>query len=244
MNRHFRKSGLAQAVVFLFILSLSSSAPAADLGAARVMPKGTVHIYEGALKIGELSSEAPLPAGKILTSARKCGVRLEGIYLVADENTRFSVTPFSGETDIFVEQGRVYFALAELRDTLSLSTPHETVTVQGAIINASTETSMIRGYLLFEDNRMEIGVIEGGKLVVAKAGAGSAIEAGNSLLVQNAKAALASSGAAASGASGHNPFVVGALAAGAVAGVVVLIAASGSGGDGVPPPVASPFEPN
>jgi len=242
MARHFRKNWLVKAVVFLFFLGLSGSALGADFRGARVIPEGKVFIYEGARKTGELSSEAPLPAGKILTSAQKCGVRLEGIYLVADENTRFSVTPLSGGTDIFVEQGRVYFALAEVRGTLTLSTPQDTVTVQGTIISASTGTPMIKGYLLFEDNRMEIGVIEGGNLLLAKAGAGSAIEAGNSVMIQKAQAALESSGAAAA-STGHKPFVVGALAVGAAVGVAALVASSGGDG-GASPPVTSPFEPN
>jgi len=212
--KQFRKGWVAQATILLFVLSLSSSALATGTGAARVIPTGKVDIYDGAKKVGELSSEAPLPVGKILTSTEKFGVRLDGIYLVANENTRFGVRHLSGGTDIFVEEGRVYFVLNEVTDNLTLSTPQDTVTVQSALIHASTDASSIRGYLLYEDNQMEIGVIDGGQLVVADASGQRMIESGNSLRFQKVQAQLGG-GAGAGG--------LGAGTIGAIVGGVLLV---------------------
>lgn len=248
MTRYFRKGGLAQAVAFLFILSLSSSSLAVDFSSARLIPKGKVHIFEGTQRVGELSNEAPLPVGKILTSDQKFGVSLDGIYLVAEENTRFAVKPLSDGTDIFVEQGRVYFSLNNVKDTLSLSTPEDTVTVQSALIHASTDASSIRGYLLFEDDQMEIGVIDGGKLVVANARGQQMIESGNSLQFQNVQAALGAGGAA--GAGGLGAGAIGALVVGGVVAVGVgAYAINEANDDDDPPPsgsgggATSPFMP-
>ncbi len=245
MNRCLLKGGLAVAVVLLFVIGFSSSGLAADLDSARVIPKGKVLIYEGDQKVGELSSEAPLPAGKILTSNEKCGVRLDGIYLVADENTRFSVRTLSGGTDIFVEEGRLHFALSSTNQMLSFSTPQDTVTVQSTLINASTDTSTIRGYLLFENNRMEIGVIDGGKLVVANARGQQMIESGSSLQFQNVQAQLGAGGAGA-GAGGMGAAAAGAAAAGAAGLGVVATGTSATGDNPQPDPedrITSPFAP-
>ncbi|MFO7785508.1 MAG: hypothetical protein ACQET7_11435 [Thermodesulfobacteriota bacterium] len=231
MDRFFRKGRLAQAVVFLFILGLSSSGLAADFDSARVIPKGKVHIFEGAQKVGELSSEAPLPVGKILTSDQKFGVSLQGIYLVVDENTRFAVRPLSGGTDLFVEQGRVDFALNNVKDTLSLSTPQDTVTVQSTLIHASTDTSRIRGYLLFENDRMEIGVIDGGKLVVENARGQQMIESGSSLKFQHVQAELGAGGA---GAGGMGATIAGAATA-AAAGLGIVAAGDSDAGKSTSP---------
>lgn len=235
MSRRFRRAGLAQGVALLFILSLAGSSMAMNTDSARLIPQGKVHIYDGGQKIGELSSEAPLPEGKILTSKSRFGVKLQGMYLVAEENARCAVTPLAGETDLFVETGRVLFALTNVEEGgLSLSTPQDTVTVQGTLVNASTETSTLRGYLAFENNQMEIGVIDGGKLVVANARGRQVIESGNALQVQNVQAALGAGGAAGAGGLGVGG-TLGAIVAGAVVVGVGAYAVNEAGDDDDPP---------
>jgi hypothetical protein len=239
VTSYFLKGRLIQAAVFLFVVSLGGGALAAGLDAARVLPEGKVYIFEGGKKIGELSSEAPLPVGKILESNRKCGVRLDGIYLVSAENARFSVGVLSGATDIFVEQGRVYFALGELKGPLSFSSPQDTARVESAVIEASNDTFGVKGYLLYEDDRMEIGVIEGGKLVLVHSSGRQVIEAGNSLWIQKAQADLGGGGAGASaGEELNTKLVAGAVAGGMIGGLVWLDVFDD---DDTPP--TSPFRP-
>ncbi len=219
---YFRKNGLVQAVVFLFVLGLCGGSLAAGLDGARVLPEGKLIIFEGDQKVGELSSEAPLPVGKILQSKRKCGVRMEGVYLVSTENTKFSVRSVSGGTDIFVEQGRVYFALGELKSPLSFSTPKDTVNVESAVIEVSTDTFGVKGYLLFENGGMEIGVIEGGKLVLVNSSGRQVLEPGKRFMVQNAQANLEEGGAVASVSEELQTKILAGAAVGAVIGGVIL----------------------
>ena len=237
MIKQFRKGWLAQAMVLLFVLSLSSSAVATGTGNARVIPTGKVDIYDGDQKIGELRSEAPLPVGKILTSSEKFGVKLDGLYLVATENSRFAVSHPSGGTDVFVEEGRVYFLLNEVKDTLTLSTPQDTVTVQSALIHASTDASSLRGYLLYENGQMEIGVIDGGKLVLADASGQRMIDSGNRIQFQHVQAALGG-GAGAGGGVGAG--TIGIIIGGVLlAGLGIYAILDDDDGEGV----TSPFTP-
>jgi hypothetical protein len=218
-----RKSGLVQAVVFLFVLGLCGGALAAGLDGARVLPEGKVSIFEGAQKVGELSSEAPLPVGKMLQSDRKCGVRMDGVYLVSTENTRFSVRALSGGTDIFVDQGRVYFALGELGDSLSFSTPKDTAKVESAVIEVSSDRFGVKGYLLFEDGRMEIGVLEGGKLVLVNSSGRQVLEPGKRAMIQNVQADLGEGGADASMSDEMKTKIMAGAAVGAVIAGVILV---------------------
>lgn len=219
---YFRKSLLVQAVVFLFLLGLCGGSMAAGLDGARVLPEGKVSIFEGDEKVGELSSEAPLPVGKTLQSDRKCGVRMDGIYLVSTEKTRFSVRSISGGTDIFVDQGRVYFSLGEIGAPLSFSTPKDTAKVESAVIEVSSDKFGVKGYLLFEDGRMEIGVMEGGKLVLVNASGRQLLEPGKRATIQNVQADLGEGGADASVSEELMTKVYAGAAVGAVIGGLIL----------------------
>jgi hypothetical protein len=235
---YFHKKGWVQAVVFLFVLSLCGGSLAAGLDGARVLPEGKLNIFKGNQKVGELSSEAPLPVDKMLQSDGKCGVRMQGIYLVSTENTRFSVRDLSGGTDIFVQQGRLYFALGELRTPLSFSTPKDTAKVESALIEVSTDTFGIKGYLLFEDGKMEIGVMEGGKLVLVNSSGRQVLEPGNRVMVQNAQANLEGGGADASMSEELKTKLLAGVAIGAVIGGVALWDPFDDDGGGT-----SPFRP-
>jgi len=195
---------------------------AAGLDGARVLPEGKLYIFDGSRKVGELSSEAPLPVGKMLQSNRKCGVRMDGIYLVSTENTRFSVRALSGGTDIFVDQGQVYFVLGELGAPLSLSTPKDTASVESAVIEVSSDTFGVKGYLLFQDGRMEIGVMEGGKLVLVNSSGRQVLEPGKRAMIQNVQAELGEGGADASVKEELMTKVLAGAAVGAVIGGVIL----------------------
>lgn len=248
MQRGLRNRALIQAVAFLFVMSLAAGTMASvDLTRARLIPKSKVSIYEGSTKVGELSSEAPLPEGRILTSSEKCAVRLDGLYLVAAENTRFGLTPGSGTMDLFVQEGRVYFALGEFRQTLSFSTPQDSVTVQSSVIQASAGSSTVKGYLLYENERMEIGVMEGGKLMVANADGQQLIEPGNSLRVEKAQADLKKGGTAAPllGGGSKSVLIGAGVAVGVTVGGMAALGAfdSDDGGAPPPPPPASAFQP-
>jgi hypothetical protein len=223
VGTYLRKNGLVQGVVLLFVLALCGSAVAAGLDGARVLPEGKLNIFERNQKVGELSSEAPLPVGKMLQSSRKCGVRMEGIYLVSTENTKFSVRALSGGTDIFVEQGRLYFALGELGAPLSFSTPKDTANVESAVIEVSSGKFGVKGYLLCQDGRMEIGVMEGGKLVLVNSSGRQVLEPGQRVMVQNAQAALGEGGADAGRSEELQTKIIAGAAVGAVIGGLILI---------------------
>jgi len=238
----FRNKALVAAAVFLFTLSLCSPGWAGLSEGARLVPKGTVSIYEGSQKVGEISSEAPLPSGKILSSAERCGVRMAGLYVVAEENSRFGVTPGAGSTDLFVQEGRVWFALGSLQGTLTFSTPQESVSVESSVVNASAEPAVIKGYLSNDGGRMEIGVIDGGRLVVRNASGQQVIEPGKTVYLQHAQAKLDGGGPAAGGAGGATlgaALLLGSVTVGLGAAGVAMM----GGFEGSDPGPTSPFKP-
>jgi hypothetical protein len=227
-----------QTIALLIVFSFSSWAMASSLTGARIIPSGKVAIYDGAKKIGELSSEAPLPDGKLLVSDEKCGVKLEDIYLVATEKTKFSVTAIAGGQDVFVQEGVVHFALGAFKSTLTFSTPQDTVTVRDVVINASTSTPVVIGYLSFQDNKMDIVVLEGGKLMVVNSRGQQLIETGNGARIQKAQAFLGAGGVGAALGEGASGFVI---TGGMLAAKAGFVAAVMNQNDSNQP--TSPFQP-
>jgi len=236
--RRVRNKGLMQVMAVLMVFSFSSWVMAAGLIGARVIPSSKVAIYDGVKKVGEISNEAPLPEGKILSSNEKFGLKLDGIYLVATEKTKVAVSPISGGQDIFVQEGVVYFALAGIKNTLTFSSPQDSVTVQNVIVNASTSTPMIKGYVSFQNDQMEIAVLEGGQLMVVNARGQQVIDPGSRWMVLKAQADLG--GGAGAGGGGMSPTALGLTLTGGALGVVVfgaILGAPSSGG------TTSPFQP-
>jgi len=229
-----RKKGWMQVVAALMICSFSTWAMASGLNGARVIPTSKVAIYDGAKKIGEISNEAPLPEGKILSSDKTFGLKLDGIYLVATEKTKVAVSPLAGGQDVFVQEGRVYFAIRAVRNTLTFSTPQDSVTVENVIIQASTETPMIKGYLAFENKQMELVVHEGGQLRVVSAHGEQIVQPGNKMMVRTAQADL---GGGTDNSS--TALAVGGVLAAAIATIIIVESRSTSGTQ-----TTSPFRPN
>jgi hypothetical protein len=234
-----RKKGWMQVLAVLVICSFSTWAIASGLNGARIMPSSKVAIYDGAKRIGEISNEAPLPEGKILSSDKPFGLKLHGIYLLATEKTKLAVTPLGGGQDVFVQEGRVYFAIRAIENTLTFSTPQDSVTVENVIIQASTGRPLIKGYLAFENKQMELAVTEGGQLRVVSAHGQQIIEPGNKLMVQKAQANLGGGGAGAGGFGWQGWTLIGFTGAGIIAGPIIY---NGwwDNGDEVP---TSPFKP-
>jgi hypothetical protein len=216
MMRCARNKVFMQVMAVLMVFSFSTWAMAAGLTGARVIPSSKVTIYDGAKKVGEISNEAPIPEGKILSSDEKFGLKLDGIYLVATEKTRVAVSPISGGQDIFVQEGTVYFSIGAIKNTLSFSTPQESVTVQNVIVKASTSTPMVKGYVSFQDEQMEVAVLEGGQLLMVSANGQQIIEPGNKLMVQKAQANLGGGGAGAGGLGAGGWAVIGLTTAAAI----------------------------
>ena len=111
--QHIRKNKTRLSVMIVFvILMFASTGFSAGLPVGRILPKGTVSLFHDNQKIGEFSSEAPLPEDTLMSVQGQCGVKLSDLYLVAVDKSLFSVTTNNSSRTLFVQKGIVYFALS------------------------------------------------------------------------------------------------------------------------------------
>ena len=151
------------------VLSFALAVPvfSSELKSARIYPTGKISIYSGTQKVGEFSKEAPFPEGFLIAADGRCGVRMESVYLVAEDGSMFSVASAANLRKLLIKQGTVYFAMSGNFPSLSFITPSGSLAVLDILLNAATNNQQLKGYVSVTQNGSELGVIEGGSMIIS-----------------------------------------------------------------------------
>jgi hypothetical protein len=170
MMKFLRKNTLKFKIMTAFIiLAFTSTGFSSGLPVGRILPKGKVVLYHANQKVGEYSSEAPLPENTILSVQRECGVKLSHLYLVALDQSLFSITTNNSSRTLFVQKGTVYFALSSTPYTLVFQTPDGVITTNDILLKASSAGQSLKGYVYVEEGVTRVGVLEGGSMLLTVA---------------------------------------------------------------------------
>jgi hypothetical protein len=238
MLRLHRNKQCLKAFIVTVLVVFSTSALAANFGSARIMPGEKVLIYRGDQQVGELTAEAPFPDGALLACDGKCAVRMDGFLLVGADKSLFSVTTLANSRELQVRNGTVYFALSKMPHSLVFVTPKGVLTTQQLILNAAADGDLLKGYVAVTGESTEIGVIEGGSMLVSTVEGETTIQSGNKLvLAQTEGQAPKGEGTeppdeTENKGAGWIPFAVGGTVAGAVPLAFALATDSDGGGGG------------
>ena len=155
-------------VIAIFaLLAFASTTFASGLSVGRIIPTGKVTLFQGNQKIGEFSSEAPFPEGTLLSVQGVCGVKMRDLYLLAIDKSLFSVTTDPDSRILAVKNGTVYFSLSSMPHTLVFHTPDGVITTHQILLNASTESGLLKGYVSIGDGITRVGVLEGGSMLLS-----------------------------------------------------------------------------
>jgi len=154
-------------VAIFVLLSFESMTFATGLFMGRIIPKGTVTLFQGTRKVGAFSSEAPFPEGVFLSVQGDCAVKMSDLYLVAIDKSLFSVKTFHDSRRLMVNNGTVYFGLAATPYSLVFQTPDGVVTTHQIILNASAKSSLLKGYVSVTESITRVGVLEGGSIILS-----------------------------------------------------------------------------
>jgi len=211
-----------------------------ELKSARVYPTGKITIYRGDQKIGEYHNEAPFPEGFLIAADGRCGVKMDDMYLVAEDQSIFAVETAITRRQLLIRKGTVYFALPEKSRKLSFVTPGDTVTVQGMMLNAATGNPLLKGYISVNQDRSEIGVVEGGAMMISTRQGDMLIKSGQRLILAQAeldvgppeeeKVAEEEEIEKEPGLSRGQKITIGAVGAGATLAAFFALLGGGSGG--------------
>lgn len=156
------------------------------LSVSRIIPSGRVEAYSGERVVQIFSQEAPFPEGLMLKTEGRCGVRMDDFYLVADDQSIFGIRNQNNERVLTIEQGMVYIALSSLPGTLVFNTPHGVFPARRIFVQAAAGQGGIKAYLDVRSDRTEIGVLEGGHMVVSTPEGDRRIESGRQITIAQA----------------------------------------------------------
>ena len=176
------KFGSAAAAVAV-VLALTGSVWAYQ--AARVMPSGKIKVYRNGTLSQVLRESAPLPTGALLKPDGNCGVRLENVYLVAEDGSEFGVHNESRPVRLALNKGKFYFAVNPSTGRMEFQTPAGDVTAQQFQIQAAAEGTL-KGFVEVADGATTLGVLEGGAMVVSTLAGEQTIAAGSQIRLTQA----------------------------------------------------------
>jgi hypothetical protein len=174
---------LRSALLLSAILAVSSSGFAATKG--RIIPDGSVSLQKNGT-VAKFSEQTVLDENALIACDGNCMVKLQGISLVALDQSKFAVKESSDLLNLYVEQGRVNFVVSDTNQTFAFYTPdHRFVKTEGFIAPASTDQS-VKGYINTSDKAVEIGM-ERGSMIVQTDNGSQTINAGQSILLAQAE---------------------------------------------------------
>jgi hypothetical protein len=145
-------------------LIVSPAVFAADAPHSRLVPSDRVIVYQGGKKIAEYTQEMPVPEGTLLSCTGSCLVKLDDIAVVAEDQSQFGVDSHDNSRHLSVREGTVYFGISAMPRPIVFLTPQGAVSAGQVILNASSGTGMLEGYVRVNADTSEIGVIDGGRL--------------------------------------------------------------------------------
>ena len=226
-----------KAFIVIILVVFSTSAMAANFGSARIIPREKVLIYRGDQQVGELTAEAPFPDGALLACKGDCAVRMDDILLVGADKSLFSITTRAQSRELQVRNGTVYFALSKMTHSLVFVTPNGVVTVQQLILNAAADGGPLKGYVEVTGESSEIGVIEGGSMLLSTVEGETTIQSGKKIILaktEDEEDDDPEEGAIPPPEKSSGGYRTAAIVGGAaLAGIAVIaIASGGSGGGG------------
>jgi hypothetical protein len=181
-NIQFGVKFLAIGLSFALVLPGFSS----DFKSARIYPTGKITIYKGQQKVGEFNKEAPVPEGFLIAADGKCGVKMEDIYLVAEDRSMFSVATSTNLRELSIKEGTLYFAVSDMSRSLNFITPSGDLAVLDILLNAATDRQRLKGYVTVKPNGSELGVIEGGSMIVSTQQGETMLTSGQRIILSQA----------------------------------------------------------
>ena len=183
MSWVYKNKRCLKAFIVIVLIAFSTSGLASNFDSGRIIPGGKVLIYRGDQQVGELTAEAPFPDGALLACDGDCGVRMDGLLLVGADKSLFSVTTQAYSRELLVREGTVYFALSKLPHSLVFVTPNGAVTAQQLILNAAADGGLLKGYVTVTGESAEIGVFEGGSMLVSTVAGETTIQSGKKIVL-------------------------------------------------------------
>ena len=193
------------------------------------------------------TKEAPLPEGAVISTDGRCAIKLDDLYLVAEDQSLFSISISGRQRNLFVKEGTIYFKTATMRRSLAFVTPDGQVSVQRIRLHAGLSDGSLSGYVAVTESQSELGVAQGGSMDVLTDQGPMTIQSGKKIILAQADMDIglpeeeepaaqqppeAEEEPKPAGMPTGRKIAYGALGVAAVAGIALGLGGGGGGGGG------------
>ncbi len=183
----FRKKRIEiRIVVFLLAFLMVSQGVTVLADSDRIYPTKKVTLYRGDKIVGVYTKEAPLPEGSIISADGRCAVKLDELYLVGEDQSVFSINTSGRQRNLFIKKGTVYFKTSAMTRSFSFITPDGPISVQSIQLNAAAGGGSLKGLVTVTENQSELGVVEGGSMIVLTDNGLMTIQSGKKIILSQA----------------------------------------------------------
>jgi hypothetical protein len=169
-------------LTFLWI----SQGVVAFAGSGRLYPTNKVTLHRGENVVGVYTKEVPLPDGTILSTDGRCAVKLEDVYLVAEDKSVFSISTSDQQRNLFIKEGTIYFKTSGIQTAFTFLTPDGPIGIHSIKLNAAYGDASIKGYVAVNDSGTEMGIADGGSIDVYTDEGLTTIQSGNKIILAQA----------------------------------------------------------
>ena len=176
-----------QAMAVFAFLFFTAPGFAADPFAGRILPTKKVSFYNEGEKVGQYTAEAPLPWGTLVKCEGRTAVRMNQMYVVFEDGSSFILSRSGGGQTLDLKTGTAYFALKTLPEGLIFDTPQAPVVTEMMALNAATGDQLLKGYVKAGESESELGVLEGGRLMVRTSDGQHTINSGQRIILAQAQ---------------------------------------------------------
>ena len=241
--RLFRGKKIAvKLVVFGLTWLMGGQGAVAVAGSGRIYPANQVTLHRGGKIASVYTQEAPLPEGSIISTDGRCAVKLDDVYLVAEDQSIFSIATTDRQRNLLIKKGTIYFKTAAMRRALAFITPNGQIDVQRIRLNAAFLDGTINGYVAVTEDAIELGVGQGGSMDVLTDQGPMTIDAGKKIILSQADMDIGLPAEEEPAAqqppepepakSNKNKIIYGTLGVAAIAGLALGLGGGGGGGGG------------
>ena len=143
---------------------------------------------------------------------------MDSLYLVATDKSALIVRTEKRGQELHVKAGKVFFGITVINDPVSFFTPKGSVVAQQVMLKASNQSPILEGYVDVSEKEAEIGVINGGSMVISTTDGAITVNDGERFIL--AQATLGGSGAGAAAATGGATAMTGGTV-GAITGGII-----------------------
>lgn len=178
--------GIATTVLCTLLLIATAGVSLGDTK-GRILTSGKVTMYKNGKAVNSFIKQGPIDDGALIACEGNCLVKVKGISLIAEDKSRFALKEAANSFKLYVETGKVHFAVSDLTKEFSFYSPNNYYVQSKGFITSAGTSSSAKGFMQVSESEAKIAMEEGTMIIDADSASDKTIGPGQSILLAMAE---------------------------------------------------------